>query len=152
MISDNDVRSAKLLNFAEYLHTFSVAIAVLARILGCGGIFLSREEGIRVPLGTDIVPGGQRFMRPEGVDNKAPGGASAPNGLVFRELCVIVIGVKGLSDRVLFLGIVGFVAASLRTSVRIMRVIIAEFICRINNKGLMPQRYNPGQPKRIPVP
>ena len=74
------------------------------------------------------MPGGQRFMCPEGVDKKAPGGASAPNGLVFRELRVIVIGVKGLSDRVLFLGIVGFVVASLRTSVRIMRVIVADFI------------------------
>lgn len=151
MISDNDW-SAKLLNFAEYLHTFSVAIAVLARILGCGGIFLPREEGIRVSLGTDIVPGDQRFMCPEVLEKKVPGGASAPKALVFRELRVIVIGVKGLSDRVLFLGIVGFVAASLRTSVRIMRVIVADLICRINNKGLMLQSYNAGQPKRIPVP
>ena len=109
---------------------------------------MCREEGIRVPLGTDRVPGCQCFMCPEWVCKKAPGGASAPKVMVFRGLRVIVIGVKGLSDRVLFLGIVGFVAASLRTSVRIMRVIVADFICRINNKGLMPQRYNAGQPKR----
>ena len=73
-------------------------------------------------------------MCPEELREKAPGGASAPKALGFRELRVIVIGFKGLSDRMLCLGIVGFVAASVRTSaLRIMRVIVAEFICRINN-------------------
>lgn len=93
------------------------------------------------------------FMCPEWVCKEAPGGATAPKVLGFRGLRVIVIGFKGLSDRTLFLGILVFVAASLRTSaLRIMRVIVAEFICRINNKGLMPQSYNAGQAKRIPAP
>lgn len=92
-------------------------------------------------------------MCPEDLCEKVPGGASAPKMVGDRELRVIVIGVKGLSDRTLFLGILVFVAASLRTSaLRIMRVIVAEFICRINNKGLMPQSYNAGQAKRIPAP
>ena len=91
-------------------------------------------------------------MCPEELDKKVPGGASDPKALGFRGLRVIVIGVKGLSDKVLCLGILAFVAASVRTSaLRIMRVIVAEFICRINNKGLMLQSYNGGQAKRIPA-
>lgn len=94
---------------------------------------MSREEGIRVPLGTDRVPGGQCFMYPEWVCKEAPGGASAPNALGFRGLRVIAIGVKGLSDRMLCLGVLAFVVASVRTSaLRILRVIVAELICRIN--------------------
>ena len=104
-----------------------------------------------VALGTNRVPGDRCFMCPEGLCGKAPGGASAPKRLVFKGLCVIVIGFKGLSDRVLCLGVLAFVVASVRTSVRILRVIVAELICRINNKGLMPQSYNAGQAKRIPA-
>ena len=113
---------------------------------------MCREEGIRVPLGTDRVPGGQCFMCPEWVCKKAPGGASAPKVMVFRGLRVIVICVKGLRDKVLCLGVLVFVVASVRTSVRILRVIVAELSCRINNKGLMPQSYYAGQAKRIPAP
>lgn len=92
-------------------------------------------------------------MYPEWVCKEAPGGASAPKVLVFRGLRVIVIGFKGLSDRMLCLGVLAFVVASVRTSaLRILRVIVAELICRINNKGLMPQSYNAGQAKRIPAP
>ena len=72
-------------------------------------------------------------MCPEWVCKEAPGGASAPKVLVFRELRVIVIGFKGLSDRALCFVFWGFTVASVRTSVGILRVIVCLALKKVDS-------------------